>query len=331
MLPLKIAGIGLYFPENRETKADFLKRGIKEEVIESLGIYERRIAGKGESASFMEEQAAVIAIRNARLVPTEIDLIISSTILPEMIGIPNSNLLQHRIGAVNAAAFDVGLSCGATIPTFIIASNFIGSGQYKNILVTVSTNWSVISDTKQPSADFPLGDGAAAAVLTVSAAHHGIISFDMQTNGKFYYHCGIRIGNDNSSRYYDKHDKKLLFFVDNEGISGSSSSFARYLLSNGPSTFKAALKKASLTPDDIDCAVIHGNVTPVVDGWIKGMKVPRERFPLTYSRYGNLSVVTLLANLKEGLDKGMIKHGSTVALVSQGAGFSAGCIIMRWD
>ena len=332
MLPLKIAGIGLYFPENRETKTDFLKRGIQEESIEKLGVYERRTVTKGQTVTDLEIEASLAAIKDAGLKPIDIDLIISSTMLPEMVGIPNSNLLQHRLNAKNAAAFDIGQACGAAIPSILIAANFMALGQYQHILVITSSNWSVISNPYQPSADFVLGDGAAAVVLTKSEAAYGIVSFAMQTDGRFFYNCGVRVGNDHEVKYYEHHDgKKLLFYIDSKGIDGSSSLFADYLANNGPSVFHAALKKASLTPEDIDCAVIHGNVTPVVDGWIKGMKVPRERFPLTFDRYGNLSVVTLLANLKEGLDKGMIKHGSMVALVSQGAGFSAGCIIMRWD
>lgn len=331
MLPLKISGLGTYFPEQIENKDDFLRRGIDEDTINNLGIYERRLIGKDETVIDMEVAASKKAIANANLKADEIDLIISATLLPEMVGMPNSNILQNRLGAKNAAAFDIVQACCALIPGMIMSSNFIAMNQYKTILITTSTNWSVISNSDQASADFVLGDGAAAIVLTASSTNYGIISFDIQTKGQFYYNCGSRIGNNFSKKYYEKHDDKLLFFIDNDGVEGSASRFGRYLLTNGPSAFKAALKKANLTPDDIDCALIHGNVKPVVDGWIKGMKIPRERIPLTFDRYGNLSVVTILANLKEALDKNMIKKGDTVALISQGAGFSAGSIIMRWE
>ncbi len=330
-LPLKVAGLGLYFPRKRETRDQFVKRGIPNEIIEDLGIYERRLIGEKESIIDMEVKASKAAIKNAGLQPSDIDLIMSATILPEMIGIPNSNQLQFLIGANKAAAFDLCQACGTLIPGMIIAANFIAAGQYERILLTASTNWSAISDSTQPSADFVLGDGAGAMVLTASKLGYGILSFDMQTNGKFYQNCGIRMGHDHTTKYYDKHNKKLLFFIDNKGIESSKSGFGRYLLTNGPNSFKASLRKARLTTEDIDCAVIHGNVKPVVRGWIKGMKVPSERFPLTFNQYGNLSVVTLLPNLKKGLKEGLIKKDSTVAFVSQGAGFSAGSIIMRWE
>lgn len=331
MLPLKIAGLGLYFPERRETRDDFIKRGISEELIEKMGVYERRIIGADQCVSDMELEASKLAIMDAGISVEDIDLIISSTMLPEMIGIPNSNLLQHRLEAKNAAAFDIGLACGSVIPSMIVSTNFFALGQYKYILITASSNWSVVANPSRPSSDFVLGDGAAAVILTPSDSGFGLLSFDMQTNGKFFYNCGIRIGHDHEAKYYERHNNKLFFYIDTKGIDGSSSDFADYLSDNGPKTFHAALKKANLTPMDIDCALIHGNVWPVVNGWINGMKVPRERFPLTFDRYGNLSVVTILANLKEALDKGMIKRGDTVALVSQGAGFSAGTIIMRWS
>ena len=202
------------------------------------------------------------------------------------------------------------------MPAMIISANFFALGQYKRILITMSTIWSTVSNSEQPSADFVLGDGSAAMVLTPSGPGFGIHSFDMQTDGRFYYNCGSRFGDDHKKKYYEKHNTKMLFYIDNEGLEGPSSSFARYLLTNGPSTFKASLKKAGLTPDDIDCALIHGNVTPVVRGWIKGMKVPRERIPLTYNCYGNLSCVTVPANLREALDKGMIKRAAIRFLLS---------------
>lgn len=331
MLPLKVAGLGVYLPERQETREDFVKRGIPEDVIEQLGVYGRRLVADGQTAADMEVEAARMALENAGMQVSDLDLILSASTLPEMIGVPNSNLLQHRLGAIRAAAFDVGQACGSVIPAMMIAANFMALGQYKHILLTNSTHWSVGSDPTQPSADFVIGDGAAAVVLTASSAGFGVVSFNMQTNGKYFYSCGSRIGYDHKTRYYDRHNGKMLFFIDNEGVNGSSSGFARYLFTNGPSTFKAALKKAGMTPADIDCAVIHGNVRPVVDGWIRGMKVPEERFPLTFDRYGNVNVATVLINLHEGLTKGMIKRGDHVALVSQGAGFSAGTIIMRWE
>lgn len=331
MLPLKVAGLGVYLPERRETRDDFIRRGIPEDIIEELGVYERRIVADGQTAADMEVEAARMAIQNAGLKTNDIDLIMSATILPEMVGMPNSNLLRYRLGMKQVAAFDIGQACGAAIPGMIMAANFLALKQYRRILITTSTHWSVISDPDQPSADFVLGDGAAAIVLAESNSGFGLVDFDMQSEGRFYYNCGTRIDAGHKTRYYDQHNKKLLFYIDPAGVDGSSSAFNRYLLTNGPATFKAAMKKANMTASDIDCAIIHGNVKPVVRGWVKGMKVPGERFPLTYDRYGNVSVVTVLLNLHEGLAKGMIKRGDNVALVSQGAGFSAGAIIMRWE
>ena len=113
MLPLKVAGLGLYFPEKRETKEDFIERGIPEEAIEELGVYERRMIGAGEIGVDMEEKASKQALENAGIDASELDLIISAPLMPDTIGVPNSNLLQHRLGAKQAAAFDIDQACGA--------------------------------------------------------------------------------------------------------------------------------------------------------------------------------------------------------------------------
>lgn len=331
MLPLKVAGLGVYLPERRETRDDFIRRGIPEDIIEELGVYERRIVADGQTAADMEVEAAKRALADANMLATDIDLIISSTILPDTIGVPNANLLQHSLGAAHSAAFDIGQACGSVIPGLIIAANFITLGQYKRILLSASTHWSVISDPSQPSADFVLGDAAAAVVLTSAEHGYGIISYEMQADGQFYQQVGTRVGCDQKKKYYDQHNEKMFFYIDEKGINGSQSGFARFLVAALPRTFRTALHKASLLESDIDCAVIHGNVNPLVEKWIKGMNIPPERFPLTYARYGNISAATVLVNLYEGLNRGMIKQGDTIALVAQGAGFSTGTIIMRWE
>lgn len=332
MLPLKVAGLGVYLPERRETKTDFIQRGVPPEAIERLGVYERRVIPKDLTAADMEIEAARSAIANAGIQPDDIDLIISATFLPEMIGIPNSNLLQNRLGAKKAAAFDIGQACGSVVPGMIIAANFLALGQYRKILLTASTNWSVIADPSHPSADFVLGDGAAAVVLIPSESGYGILSFDMQTNGSFYHHCGVRIGHNYSAKYYEQHQDKLLFFIDKDGVDGrGASAFKEYLMTSIPSTFKAALNKTRLSPYDINCAIIHGNIKPLTDVWIEKMGVPAVRFPLTYQHYGNINAATILVNLHKGLQEGMIEKGNTVAFVSLAAGFSAGTIIMRWE
>lgn len=331
MLPLKIAGLGVYFPNNRETKEDFVLRGVPEDVIEKLGVYERRVVVKGQTAADLELEAARKAIENAGMTPSDIDLIISAAIQPEMIGIPNSSLLQHRLGALHTAAFDIGQACSSMIPGLLIAANFIANGQYQRILLTASTIWSVVSDPAQPSADFVLGDGAAAVVLTASQPGYGIISSYMRTDGRFFYNCGFRVGHDHNFKYYDQHNSKLLFYIDNSGVDNSRSAFKDFLAAMLPDAFNAALGKTTLSPADIDCVIIHGNVKPLAEAWIQGMEIPPERFPLTYERYGNLSAPTILVNMQEGLNRGMIKNGDTVAIVSGGGGFSAGAIIMRWE
>lgn len=331
MLPLKVAGVGVYVPERCETREDFIRRGVPNELIEKMGVYERRIVADGQTAADLEVEAARRALNNASMDPSEIDLILSATLLPEMVGIPNSNLLQHRLGAKKAAALDINQACGSVIPGMVIAANFLALGQYRRILLTVSTHWSVISDADNPISDFVLGDGAAAMVLTNSSPEFGISSFEMQTDGGYFFDCGIRVGHDHTIRYYNRHGEKLLFYIDNNGVEGTPSHFSSFLSEALPANFHAALKKAALLPNDIDCAVIHANVKPLVDRWLPAMQIPAERVPMTYDLYGNVGAATIVLNIHEGIKRGLIKRGDTVALVSQGAGFSNGTIIMRWE
>lgn len=329
MLKLKVAGIGLYLPDRRETRDDFIKRGVPEEQIDYLGVYERRIMGAGQSVSDMELEASKMAIKDAGLSASDIDLIISVPIMQQMVGAANSNRLQYMLGATKAAAFDISQTCCALVPAMITAANFLTLGQYKRILLVASTYWSAIENPTDHKYGYPLSDGAAAVVLMPSEPGFGVLAFDMRTNGQYFYSCGTRVGESHNKKYHERHNDKLYFYIDESDIFGSN--FGRAIMAIGPSSFKSALKKAELSPGDIDCAVVQGIAKPQLTAWIRGMRIPAERFPLTYSRFGHLSTSVILANLKEGLDKGMIRTGNNVAIVSAGAGISGGSIIMRWS
>lgn len=333
MMNVKILGTGSYLPEARETIEDFVKKGAAAELVEKWGVFEHRVIGKYESVTDMEVNAANIAIERAGLIPDDVDLVISGTAIPRQVGVPNSNAVQHQVGARNAAAFDVLMACGSAIPELVVAAQFIALKQYRYILVTGSCHLSRITDPTDPASYVVLGDGAGAVVMGPADDDGcGIISFDLQTKGEFFEYCGAKIKkpkyHNKTTDYYESNAERLYFYI--EDVDNATSGVVKYLLSSVPATVKKALSKANLTVDDIDLFISHQNINPLVGNWVKMLGIPPEKTFLTHSKYGNMSAANIFVNLDEALQANRIKKGDIVVFAGQGAGFSVGSIVMKW-
>lgn len=332
MINMRILGTGSYLPEQRETIEVFQKKGATRELIEKWGVYEHRVMGPHETVTDMEANAAKVAINRAGLRAEDIDLILSGTAIPRQIGVPNSNALQHKIGTKNAGAFDILMACGSAVPEIIVASQFIALKQYKYILITGSCFLTRVSDPTDPPAFIVNGDGAGAMVLGPGEKNSGLISFDIQSNGKYFDYCGTRVRMPKKSlkelQYYDAPQEKIYFHIDD--VENASSGVMKYSISSLPATVNKSLQKAHLKVDDLDFFISHQNIAPLVNNWLKMLEIPREKTYFTYPKYGNMSTANIFINLDEALTQNKIKKGDIVAFAGQGAGFSVASLIMKW-
>ncbi len=327
-----IIGTGSYLPEGRETVEDFLRMGASKEMIDKWGVFEHRVMGENETVTDMEVKAAQKAMQSADISPENIDLIISTSTLPIQIGLSNSNLLQYRLGSLNAATFDV-VQGYSSIPLIIVASQFIALKQYRYILITASSNATKVTDSTDPASFVVIGDGAGALVMGSTEEDRGVVTFDMQSQGKYYYNCGIKIKEPKNKRirerqYYDLPSDKLLFYI--EAVDDDQSDFWNYAVYSVPENVNRVLTKAGLRVPEIDFFIFHQNVQTLSAKWPELLDIPKEKTYFTYSRYGNMLASNIFVNLDEALRKNKIKKGDLVVLSGQGAGFSVGSIVMKW-
>ncbi|MCF6283143.1 MAG: ketoacyl-ACP synthase III [Candidatus Polarisedimenticolaceae bacterium] len=323
---IEIIGTGSYLPEKRETVEDFLKKGASQELINDWGVFEHRVMGDDETVIDMETKAALKAIESAGIRADEIDLIISGTAVPEQTGVANSNALQQRINATNAAAFDISMACASGIPQIITAAQFISSKQYKYILVTGSSHSTRFADPTDPASFIVLGDAAGALIIQLSKSGSGILSFDMKTEGKYFDYCGFKVKQ--PLKPDDNHFKEELYFY--IGDVSATEGVTRYLLKSVPETVNKALDSIQLSTSDIDFLIIHQNINTLSGRWIEKLKVPKEKVYITNEKYGNMTSANIFVNLDEAVRANKIKKGSVVVLAGQGAGFSVGSIVMKW-
>ncbi len=166
MYAMRSAGISStasYLPPHKVTVEDFVRQGIDREQIQKWGVLERRIAGS-ETATDLEAKVALLALERAGISAEDVELIIGSTTLPEKINPPNVNLTQFKIGAKNAGAFEINMSCAGSIPAMMTAASLISCGMYEKILLVASCEPARKIDHSDQLTSVIMGAGAAAVV-----------------------------------------------------------------------------------------------------------------------------------------------------------------------
>src|SRR5271170_2822090 len=181
-----IAGIGSYVPEKILTNADLEKmvETSDEWITTRTGIKQRRIAAKDEFTSDLAAKAAERAMKMAGITADQIDLIIVATITPDMPFPATACIVQHKLGAKRAAAFDLEAACSGFIYALEIGQQFIMSRTYDTVLVIGAEKISAIVDWSDRNTCVLFGDGAGAAVLQNRENAHGLLTAIMGADGE---------------------------------------------------------------------------------------------------------------------------------------------------
>lgn len=325
--PVGITGIGYSVPDKILTNADLEKMvdTSDEWIVDRTGIRERRVAAADVSTSTLAAQAAVKAIEDAKLTPADIDLIIVATATPDMAFPSTACLVQDKIKAVNAAAFDLSAGCSGFVYGVNVGSQMIATGVYKHVLVIGAEVLSKILDWQDRNTCVLFGDGAGAAVLSEVEAGYGILSIDLGADGSG--------------------GESLLQPAGGSRMPATAETVANrqhYLQMNGSEVFRFAtkvmgasalrvLERAGITSEQVDWLVPHQANIRIIQSAAKRLKLPMEKVIVNVDRYGNTSAASIPIALGEARDQGKIKKGDTLVLVGFGAGLTwAGCAL-KWS
>ncbi|MCA9408626.1 MAG: beta-ketoacyl-ACP synthase 3, partial [Candidatus Omnitrophica bacterium] len=182
-----IIGLGHYLPARKLTNNDLTKlvETSDEWITTRTGIKERRIASMGEQNSFLAINAGREALKNAKLDPAKVELIIVATISPDSNFPSVACLVQKALGAKKAAAFDISAACSGFLYALTTAKQFVQSGSYKNALVIASEKITNLIDWNDRATCVLFGDGAGACVIKPVSGDRGIIAEYMHAQGEF--------------------------------------------------------------------------------------------------------------------------------------------------
>lgn len=325
MKKVGIVGVGKYLPKKVLTNQDLEKMvdTSDEWIVTRTGIKERHLVSKDEAASDLAIKASKIALERAGLKASDLDLIIVATITPDMQFPSTACIVQDKLGAKNAASFDIAAACAGFIYGLIVAEQFIKGGLYKNALVVGSEVLSSITDWEDRNTCVLFGDGAGAAVLK-PVDSGGIISSYLGSDGsmgELLYLPGGGSRNPTSQQTINKR----LHYVKMRG--NELFKLAVKLMTDAA---RQAIEKAKLSCDDIDCLIPHQANIRILSAVAKKLGLDEKKLYLNIERYGNMSSASTAIALCEAVEKGRVKKGSCILLDAFGGGLVWGACIIKW-
>ena len=321
-----ITGVGSYLPAKVLTNAELEKMvdTSDEWITTRTGIKERRLAAKDEFTSDLAAHAARRAMERAGVTAEQVDLIIVATITPDMPFPSTACLVQRKLGARRAAAFDLEAACSGFIYGLEVAQQFIMSRTYDTVLVIGAEKLSSIVDWQDRNTCVLFGDGAGAAVLQNRPQAHGLLTAVMGADGT----------------------KSDLLFMPGGGSScpataASVSSRLHYLRMEGKETFKNAIQAMQMAAEEamrrceiditrIKCIIPHQANRRIIDAVGERLGATPEQLFTNVHRCGNTSAASVAIALDEAVTTGKVQRGDLILMIVFGAGLTWGAAVIEW-
>ncbi|KFZ40578.1 MULTISPECIES: beta-ketoacyl-ACP synthase III [Thermoactinomyces] len=326
MRSVGILGTGSYLPEKVLTNADLEKMvdTNDEWIVSRTGIRERRIAAPEEASSDLSVKAAEKALKKAGIRAEELDMIIVTTVTPDMNFPATACLVQDRLGAKKAATFDLSAACTGFIYGISTGAQFIATGVYKYVLVIGVECLSRIVDWTDRNTCVLFGDGAGAAVLGPVEEGYGFLSFELGGDGSGGNLLNLPAGGSRLPAS-EKTIRERLHYVHMSGREVFK--FAVRVMGNAT---EEALAKAGLSKEDIDFLVPHQANIRIIDSAVKRLGLTEDKVVVNLDRYGNMSSASIPVALDEAVERGLIKKGDTMVLCGFGGGLTWGATVLKW-
>ena len=296
-----------------------------DEWIQSrTGIRERRILDDGLATSYMATRALERLLEQKQLDPGEIDLIIVSTVTPDMVFPTTACLVQDNVGAKNAWGFDLSAACCGFLYALVTGAQFVESGAHKKVVVVGADKMSAITDYTERSTCVLFGDGAGVVLLEPDDSGAGMQDFVLRVDGSGAKHLYMLGGGSLHPASHETVDKRM-HFVRQEGPE-----VFKFASSSMAAACTEILERNGLTGDDIALLVPHQANKRIIDATARRMKLPSDRVLINIDRYANTTCATIPIGLSEAVEKGRLSRGDNVVIAGAGAGYTWGSALIKW-
>jgi len=323
---VKIIGTGSYTPSKILTN-DYLEKIIDTKsswIYDNLGILERRICSSDEYTSDLATQAALNALKSSNLDSKDIDLIILATATPDRLAPSTACIVQEKIKASNAVAFDISAVCSGFLYAMSVGYQYVSSGTYQNVLVIGADTFSKITDWTRRDAVF-FGDGAGAAVLSKGNIDEGFLSFKLYSDGTGKWNFTIPAGGSEMPASMETLKNNLHYF------SMNGKAVYETAIKVLPIAINNALQAANLTISDIDLMIPHQPSIRILEKTAEIIGLDRSKLMTNMDRYANTSGGTIPILLDELNKNKILKKNNIILFAAVGSGWTYGASILKWS
>jgi 3-oxoacyl-[acyl-carrier-protein] synthase-3 len=313
-----IAGVGSALPKRRITNDELAETVDTSDqwIVERTGIRSRYIAGEGETTATLARDAALKAIEQAGIAPSDIGLIVLATATPDQTFPSSATKVQAMLGIDDCIAFDVHAVCTGFLYALSVADSMLRSGAARRALVIGAETFSRILDWEDRATCVLFGDGAGALVLEAQQGERGILATRLHADG----------------RHND-----MLFVDGGPSTTGTVGKLRmkgrevfRHAVVNLADVMTEVLDAAGLESSDVDWVVPHQANARILDATARKLGLPAEKVVVTVDRHANTSAASVPLALDTAVRDGRIKRGDLIVLEAMGGGFTWGAAVLRY-
>jgi len=323
-----IKGTGSFLPERIIPNSYFEKivETSNEWIFSRTGIQERRMVLPGQALSDIATPACQQALEMAGLSPDDLDLIIVGTSTPDMPTPSTGCMLQYRLGAKNAVAFDISAACPAFIYGLAIAQKFMQDGSYRHALIVGGEIISPRIDYQDRATCVLFGDGVGAVVLGLSDGKGDgeILATEIQSDGNLWGLLNVPGGGSLHPPSIPMVEAGLHY------IKMKGNEIFKHAVRSMSESVRKALEKSGVSIHQIDWFIPHQANIRIMEAVAKQLDIPKKKVIVTVHKYGNTSAATIPTALDEAVRAGQIQRGDLVLVSSFGAGLTWGAALFRF-
>ncbi len=320
-----ITGINAWAPEYRLTNQELSKLvdTSDEWIMQRVGIKERRIQkGEGLGSSDMGEQAVKGLLAKTNTSPEEVDLLICSTVTPDMMFPATANIISDKCGILNAFSFDLNAACSGFLFALQTAAAYVETGRFKKVIVVGADKMSSITDYTDRTTCPLFGDAAGAVLLEPTTEEFGIMDYIFRTDGSGRKFLHMKAGGSVRPSSHETVDAKE-HYIYQEG-----QSVFKFAVSNMADVAAEIMERNNLKSEDIAWLVPHQANLRIIDATGRRMGLDPGKVMINIQNYGNTTTATIPLCMWEYENR--LKKGDIIILAAFGGGFTWGSIYLKW-
>jgi 3-oxoacyl-[acyl-carrier-protein] synthase-3 len=326
MASVGIIGLGAYVPPNEMSNEDWMKYvdTSDEWITTKTGMKKRRIAESDVCTSDLAVEACKKALENADLRPEDIDLIILATSSPDVPLSSTAGIIQHKLGCVECAAFDINAVCAGWVHALDIGARFVGTDGYQNVLVVGSEIYSRILNWNDRATCVLFGDGAGAAVLSEVESGKGILGTWLMSDGSGSSVIEIPAGGVRTPFNSEEFQEGQQYFhMDGRAVWD-------FAIEAFPQAVNNALLKVGKDIQDIDLIIPHQANINIIQTGMEKLGLDMDKTFTNLHKYGNTAGASVPIAMFEAMENGLIKEGDLVVTAAFGGGLSWGANVIQF-